>query len=106
METPQSFSRMEPRHGFALLAAGLLVLVLMASVFPAFSQTRYNMSAYMRCSRDEGILKAFQVLEDSLGEPSLAKIVSKPMRVIFKDMRTLNKGLKNYDALSWISYQG
>jgi hypothetical protein len=45
-------------------------------------------------------------MQQGPGEASLHRIVTKPMRVIFKDMSTLHKQLKNYDALSWISHQG
>jgi len=87
-------------------AAGLLFLVAMLPVIPAFSQSRYSMAILLRCTREDAIMKAFALMADSQGEPSLRRIVSKPIRVLFKDMKTLNKGLKNYDALSWISNQG
>jgi len=73
---------------------------------PAFSQTHYTMNAFLRCTRDEAIVKAFNLMGDGKGEASLDRIVNRPMRVIFKDMTTLHKTLKNYDALSWISNQG
>ncbi len=64
------------------------------------------MTTLLHCTRDESIMKAFQLMTEGPGEPSLRRIVSKPVRVVFKDMRLLNKSLKNYDALSWMSNQG
>jgi len=87
--------------------AGLLGMMLISTVNPpAFSQTHYTMSAFLRCTRDDAIMKAFDLMGDGRGEASLDRIVNRPMRVIFKDMTTLHKTLKNYDALSWISNQG
>lgn len=87
--------------------AGLLGMMLVSTVNPpAFSQTHYTMNAFLRCTRDDAIMKAFNMMGDGRGEASLDRIVNRPMRVIFKDMTTLHKTLKNYDALSWISNQG
>ena len=87
--------------------AGLLGTMLVGLVNPpAFSQTHYTMNAYLRCTRDDTIMKAFTLMGSGRGETSLDRIVNKPMRVIFKDLKTMHKALKNYDALSWISNQG
>lgn len=86
-----------------VVLAGLSVMALLAANFPAFSQTRYSLNAMLRCTREENIMRAFHLLQNSQGEASLRIIVDQPIRVIFKDMKTLHKGLKNYDALSWIS---
>jgi len=88
------------------VAAILGVMLLGAVDPPAFSQTHYTMNAFLRCTRDDSIMKAFNLMSDGHGESSLDRIVNRPMRVIFKDMATLHKTLKNYDALSWISNQG
>ena len=95
-------------HRYIPMAAvtGVLLFALVADEFPAFSQTHYSMTAFLRCTRDEAIMKAFALMQQGGGEASLTRIVNKPMRVIFKDMKTINKTLKNYDALSWLSNQG
>lgn len=85
--------------------AGILGMAALVNL-PAFSQTHYTMNAFLRCTRDETIVKAFNLMSDGRGESSLERIVNKPMRVIFKDLKTMHKALKNYDALSWISNQG
>jgi hypothetical protein len=87
------------------LAAVLLSWIILDS-FPAFSQTHFSMTAFLRCTRDEAIMKAFSLMQNGHGESSLTRIVNKPMRVIFKDMKAINKSLRNYDALSWISSHG
>lgn len=87
--------------------AGILGMMFVGLVHPpAFSQTHYTMNAYLRCTRDDTIVKAFTLMGTGRGEASLDRIVNKPMRVIFKDLKTMHKALKNYDALSWISNQG
>lgn len=75
-------------------------------VVPAFSQTHYTMTSFLRCTRENAIMKAFYLLKESQGERSLRRIVHKPIRVVFKDMNSINKALRNYDALSWMSNQG
>ncbi len=102
-------------HRYAKPAVSLSVIVIAGFVGmmltglvnpPAFSQTHYTMNAYLRCTRDDAIMKAFNLMGTGRGETSLDRIVNKPMRVIFKDLKTMHKALKNYDALSWISNQG
>jgi hypothetical protein len=91
------------------VACSLLIFLALASAHflaPAFSQTRYSLTALLHCTREESIMKAFQLMTEGPAESSLRQIVSKPVRVVFKDMRILNKSLKNYDALSWMSNQG
>lgn len=73
---------------------------------PALAQNHYNMTAFLRCTRDNAIMEAFYLMKEGQGERSLSHIVNKPVRVIFKDMGKINKSLKNYDALSWISTKG
>jgi len=64
-------------------------------------------TAYLRSAREPQLLDALRLLETSpAGRPSLIKILRRPMRVVFKDMRLLDKGLKNYDALTWLSGDG
>lgn len=86
--------------------AGALLCAVILNGFPAFSQTHYSMTAFLKCTRDEAIMRAFSLMQQGGGEASLTRIVSKPMRVIFKDMKSINKSLRNYDALSWISNHG
>ncbi|WP_373530966.1 hypothetical protein [Vampirovibrio sp.] len=73
---------------------------------PAFSQTHYTMTAFLRCTRENAIMQAFYLMKESQGERSLRRIVHKPVRVVFKNMAEINKSLRNYDALSWMSSQG
>jgi hypothetical protein len=88
------------------LLVSFLLLGLFAQELPAFSQTHYTMTSYLRCTRDDAILQALTLMSNGEAEPSLHRIVSRPARVIFKDMKSIDKSLKNYDALSWISSSG
>jgi hypothetical protein len=64
------------------------------------------MVSLLRCTRDQAILQAFDHMVGSSGETSLDLIVQKPVRVFFKDLGTLNKKVRNFDALSWLSTDG
>lgn len=88
--------------GFAI---GFAVLIA-SKTLPAFSQTNYPLTALLRCSREEPIIQALQLLQNSNGEDSLSHIVNKPVRIVFRNMQLIHKDLKNYDALSWLSNQG
>lgn len=90
----------------AATLAAVLLTGMMTADFPAFSQSKYPLPSLMRCSRDMPIVEALGLMEGTSGQESLDKIVQKPMRVIFKDMGSLHKSLKNYDALSWLSATG
>jgi hypothetical protein len=95
-----------PTAFLASAMAFTLIAILPQTMQPGFAQTHYSMAAFLRCTRDEAIMNAFNMMQDGHAESSLIMIVNKPVRVIFKDMKTIHKGLKNYDALSWISNQG
>ncbi len=88
-----------------LLAIGVTAMGVYLAL-PAASQTHYSATAFLRCTRDQEIMRAFALMQTGQAETALQKIVNKPMRVIFKDMKSFHKGLKNYDALSWISNHG
>lgn len=90
----------------SLFALGFTLGLSLLCLTPALAQSHYTITAFMRCTGEPEIVKALQILKESQGERSLQKIVHKPIRVVFKDMRTINKALKNYDALSWMSNQG
>lgn len=93
----------------ALFPLQLLFLIAICVLFTqplAFSQSKYPLVTLLRCTRDQSILEAFDRMVGSPGEPSLQIIVDKPVRVFFKDLGSLSKRVKNYDALSWLSAQG
>lgn len=106
MLSQSCFSALSYRLLSRLALAGSLLLLPSFTEPAAFSQTRYTMNAFLRCTHDDAIIQAFNLMGDSRGEVSLDKIVNKPVHVIFKDLKTMHKSLKNYDALSWISTQG
>lgn len=85
---------------------GLLLVMAICLMAPALAQNHYTMTAFLRCTRDNAIMQAFYLMKEGQGERSLSHIVNKPVRVIFKDMGKINKSLRNYDALSWLSTNG
>lgn len=97
-------ARLALSWGLSAILAGLIW-----QAFPAFSQDPNGipLTTLLRCTREEPIIKALQLLKDSeAGEASLTTILNKPVRIVFKDMKSVHKALKNYDALSWLSHQG
>ncbi len=60
-------------------------------------------ASYMRISRDRPILQALALLANSDYSHIITHIQQRGGRVIFKDMKTLGKAVKNYDAVSWLS---
>jgi hypothetical protein len=67
---------------------------------------RYQLSALLRCTRDSSILEAFYLLPGTSGEPMLDRIARRPVRVFFKDLSQIDKRVRNFDALSWLSGDG
>ena len=93
-------------HLFAVAMAATLLVGTIIGGEPAFSNPKYPPALLLRASHDSSIVQALTLLSDGGDIEAVNRIVHKPMRVIFKDMTTLHKSLKNYDALSWISGQG
>lgn len=86
----------------------LILLFGGVSLFSA-SQTAdavYSFEGYLNCAREPRILEAFRLMAGSGGESALSIIVSRPIRVIFKDLSTLDKRVANYDALSYMTGNG
>lgn len=60
-----------------------------------------------RCTSDNHLAQALRYLTQvKVASKPLHIITDTPMRIVFKDMKKLGKGLANYDALSWISDKG
>lgn len=67
----------------------------------------YRASDFARCSRERQIIQALYLMQqEASSAPSLAYIIRKPVRVVFRNMAEFNKALKNYDAVSWLSPTG
>jgi hypothetical protein len=98
--------RLSKKYIVALLASIAILNGVLSSLPTAYSQSKYPMVSFLRCTRDQAIIEAFNRMVGSSGEPSLALIVQKPVRVFFKDLSLLNKKMKNFDALSWLSVDG
>lgn len=102
---PGAFSFWRHYQSFSAVV-GVMILLGAWVGLPAFSQNHYTMTAFLRCTRENTIMKAFYLMKDSQGERSLNRIVAQSVRVVFKDMASMNKSLRNYDALSWMSNSG
>ncbi|MEM0950707.1 MAG: hypothetical protein AAGI66_01015 [Cyanobacteria bacterium P01_H01_bin.74] len=73
----------------------------------ANTQPNYDIQQLARSARERPLLKALMIMHHvPQAQGALSHIVSTPVRLVFKNMETLNKGLKNYDAISWLSPAG
>lgn len=90
----------------AIALASLLLGGLLSVGLPGFSQSKFSVASFYNCTREESIVKAFELMAESSGEQSLSVIINTPIRVIFKDLATLDKRVKNYDALSYMTANG
>ena len=95
-----------------LLTTGLLlsVLGLMQGVAPgpsvAWASSTYPTGQLFQVTRDQSILAALQRMPGTSAEKALDHIVKRHARVLFKDLGTLSKQVRDFDALSWISVNG
>ncbi len=60
----------------------------------------------MQSTHDQAVLDAFGQMQKNSAEGALDTIVTRKTRVFFKDLREINRRVKDYDALSWISPRG
>ncbi|MEB3287133.1 MAG: hypothetical protein VKJ04_06485 [Vampirovibrionales bacterium] len=101
----QKLSKPAAMMALSLLMAGS-ALIAMGGVEQAPAKERYTLNNYINSAQEPRILEAFKLLADSSGEKSLTIIVNRPIRVIFKDLATLDKRVKDYDALSYMTANG
>ena len=82
------------------MMASFLAVVLVA--IPAFSQNRFQpLTGTFRYTQDSSIIQAFQLLQGTTGESSLDAIMNHSTRVLFRDLRSIDKRLKDFHAISW-----
>ncbi len=84
----------------------VLAMFLYQLALPAFSQNKYAMTTLLRATRDHAILNAFDMMQGTSAEGALDIVVKRKTRVFFKDLGEINKRVRDYDALSWISPKG
>jgi hypothetical protein len=93
-----------------LLPSLLMLPLLAASIAVAQTQpksTAVPMATLLRCTHDDPLIQALRLMAKTpKAKNSFHQIVDAPVKVVFKDMKSLGKGLGNYDALSWISVKG
>jgi hypothetical protein len=93
-----------------LLPAFFLVPFLALSTAVAQTQPKVGevpVTTFYRCTHDDALVQALRLMSKTpVAERSFHLIADAPVRVVFKDMKSLGKGLANYDALSWVSNRG
>jgi hypothetical protein len=79
-----------------------LVTALAVLSLPAFSQNRYHpLTSTFKYTQESAIIQAFRLLEGTSGEHSLDAILDHSTRVLFRDLRAIDKRLKDFHAVSW-----
>ena len=91
-----------------LFCLGEGVLPVPAQVAPkaAYSTTTLDWTPLLRISRDRPILEALAWLQETPYASTVTRLKREHARVIFKDLRTLDKAVANFDAVSWLSGRG
>ncbi len=80
-------------------------MILGAIIFSAPAQA-YTIADYYRCTRDQPIIQAMEILERSPEKWVVKDMVESDTRVLFKNMQQLSQFYENDDALSVISNDG
>lgn len=101
------------QHRWLGLVCGL-VLCLTTNLLPATITTSqafstanaYDWTPLLRISRDRPILDALAWLSETPYAATVTRLKRNNARVIFKDLRTLDKAVANFDAVSWLSAKG
>ena len=88
----------------ALLTAGLLTVLANTLLLPGFAQNRHTLVTFYKVTREDQLVKALAMLNDTSAEDSLDLIVNKPIRIIFKRLKDVDKRLKDYDAISYLGF--
>lgn len=105
VKMPHAFIYLKcPRWVSHHVISGIIVSFLLLG--SAFCQSQFNFEDYLHCTHDVPIIQAFYKLKYSNERNLLDHLLVTKVKVIFKDLGTLNKSVKNYDALSWLSNQG
>lgn len=92
--------------GALLLSLALMTACPSQAVAPNTAAAGYPMTDLLHCTRDQQILDALKLLAGTRGESSLQHVVQRPVRIFFKNLGELNKQVKDFDALSWLSSNG
>ncbi|MDX2083954.1 MAG: hypothetical protein SFZ03_01020 [Candidatus Melainabacteria bacterium] len=66
----------------------------------------YTTSDFLRCTREPALFEAMRQLSGTSGERSLQRMVRRPSRILFKDLREMGKAVAAFDALSWLGFDG
>lgn len=90
----------------ALLSLGACAALLMGLGSEAVAQSKYGIGSFYNSSREQSVVTAMKLLGESSGAQSLDVILNKQVKILFKDMKQLDKRLKDYDAISYLGFNG
>lgn len=90
----------------ATLIAGLSLTAVLLFNTSALAQSKYSVGSFYNNSREQSVVTAMKLLGESSGSQSLDVIMNKQVKIMFKDMKALDKRLKDYDAISYLGFNG
>ncbi|MDH4380212.1 MAG: hypothetical protein QE263_09955 [Vampirovibrionales bacterium] len=88
------------------LGEGLLSVPAQVATKGSQSSVAFDWTPLLRLSRDRPILDALAWLNETPYAGVVTHLKRQNARVIFKDLRTLDKAVANFDAVSWLSGRG
>lgn len=77
-----------------------------ARPLPQKPEPKLALPSLLRCTHEPQLMEALKLLQHTPAKHVLEDILHTPVRILFKPMAMLGKGLRHYDALSWISVEG
>lgn len=80
--------------------------VALAAAQPTLATVAPTTELLLQCTREPQLLTALQLMTTPSSSASQQWILKHRVKVLFRAMETLDKGLKDYDALSWLSPAG
>jgi hypothetical protein len=86
--------------------AGVLPVPAQVASNAPHSTGAFDWTPLLRLSRDRPILDALAWLNETPYAGVVSHLKRQNARVIFKDLRTLDKAVANFDAVSWLSGKG
>ncbi len=88
------------------LTQGVLPIPAQVSSITTHASKAFDWTPLLRISRDRPILDALAWLNETPYAGVVVHLKRQNARVIFKDLRTLDKAVANFDAVSWLSGRG
>lgn len=94
------------RHSHTVLTAALLAMLGFGLLLPGFAQNRYSLVTFYKITREARLVQALALLNGTSASDTVDLIVERPIRIIFKRLKDMDERLENYDAISYLGFNG